>query len=227
MDDTTQKKTRLALALRMLERNGIVDYNGHASIRLAEDRMLINVGTRPRCRLTVDDICTVDLDGNVIEGDGKPPLEFHLHSGIYRARPDVGAVVHAHPRWSTYLTMTGHDYAPVYAQGALVYPMPVLDTPDSINSPEIAARLADVLGDRPAALMKAHGSVAVGSDITEAFVLATYIEDSAERQVRAMQIGTPYHFTDDEIAAYMKKLRSPALFAKTWDHFQAKLEDGA
>ncbi|WP_375257234.1 class II aldolase/adducin family protein [Citreimonas sp.] len=227
MSETEDKKARLALALRMLERAGIVDHNGHASIRLGDDRMLINIGARPRCRLTAADICTIDLDGAVIEGDGKPPLEFHLHAGIYRARPDVGAVVHAHPRWSTYLTMTGHDYAPVYAQGVLVYPMPVLDTPDSINSPEMAARMADVLGNRPAALMKAHGSVAVGTDITEAFVLATYIEESAERQVRAMQIGTPYRFSEDEIAACTQKLRSPALFAKTWDHFQAKLEDGS
>ena len=160
-------KDDLALCLRMLEHQGIIDFNGHASIRVG-DRILINVGAAQRSRLTADDICTIDMDGTLIEGRGKPPLEFHLHAGLYRARPDAQAIVHAHPQWSTYLTMTGHDYLPVFAQGTLLHPLPVLDTPDSINSPQMAARLAKVLGDRPAALMKSHGAVTLGADITEA-----------------------------------------------------------
>ena len=218
------QKDDLALCLRMLEHLGIIDFNGHASIR-TEVGMLINVGASQRSRLTADDICTVDLDGNVIEGRGKPPLEFHLHAGLYRDRPEVGAVVHAHPQWSTYLTMTGHAYAPVFAQGTLLHPVPVLDTPDSINSREMSARLNAMMGDRPAALMKSHGAVAVGADIVEAFVLIVYLEENARRQYMAAQIGTPYVFSDDEIAAARKKLRTEGLFRRTWEHYRAKLED--
>jgi ribulose-5-phosphate 4-epimerase/fuculose-1-phosphate aldolase len=209
----------------MLERQGIVDYNGHASIREGDDRMLINVGANQRSRLTAGDICMVDFDGEPVERRGKPPLEFHLHAGIYRARPEVGAVVHAHPQWSTYLTMTGHAYLPVFAQGCLVFPVPVLDTPDSINSPEMAGRLSATIGDRPAALMKSHGAVTVGADIVEAFVLIVYLEENARRQYMARQIGTPYEFPPAEIAAATAKLRNPGLFRRTWDHFAAKLED--
>jgi ribulose-5-phosphate 4-epimerase/fuculose-1-phosphate aldolase len=208
----------------MLEHQGIIDYNGHASIR-CDAGMLINVGSSQRSRLTADDICLIDLDGNLIEGKGKPPLEFHLHAGIYKARPDVGAIVHAHPQWSTYLTMTGHDYSPVFAQGTLVHPVPVLDTPDSINSPEMSAKLGAVMIDRPAALMKSHGAVTVGADIAEAFVLITYLEENARRQYMALQIGTPYAFSAAEIEAARTKLYTPSLFSRTWDHFAAKLED--
>ncbi len=217
-------KDELALCLRMLEHQGIIDYNGHASIR-CDAGMLINVGSSQRSRLTADDICLIDLDGNLIEGKGKPPLEFHLHAGIYKARPDVGAIVHAHPQWSTYLTMTGHDYSPVFAQGTLVHPVPVLDTPDSINSPEMSAKLGAVMIDRPAALMKSHGAVTVGADIAEAFVLITYLEENARRQYMALQIGTPYAFSAAEIEAARTKLYTPSLFSRTWDHFAAKLED--
>lgn len=223
--DVEAEKARLALCLRMLEAQGIIDFNGHASIR-AGDRMLINVGSAQRSRLTAADICTVDFDGGLIEGAGKPPLEFHLHAGLYRARPDVQAIVHAHPRWSTYLTMTGHGYLPVFAQGTLVHPLWVLDTPDSINSPEMAARLADVLGDGPAALMKSHGAVTVGADIVEAFTLITYLEENARRQYHALQIGSPYVFSEAECDAARTKLRNPGLYRRTWDHFAAKLEDG-
>ena len=223
MTDTAQLKQQLVDCIRMLERSDIIDYNGHASIRVGSDRMFINIGTCQRSKLTVADICTIDFDGNVIEGNGKPPLEFHLHAGIYKARPEVQAIVHAHPKWSTFLTMTGHGYQPVYAQGSLVYPMPILDSPNSINNPEMAGRLAATLGDRPAAMMKSHGAVTVGKSIVEAFVLANYMEENAYRQYMALQIGTPYSFHQKEIAMCREKLWTEVLFKRTWDHFHAKL----
>jgi len=216
-------KQQLVDCIRMLEQSDIIDYNGHASIRAGDNRLLINIGSCQRSQLKVGDICTIDMEGNVIEGNGKPPLEFHLHAGIYRARADVKAVVHAHPKWSTFLTMVGERYQPVYAQGSLVYPMPVLDSPNSINNRAMADRLAATLGDRPAAMMKAHGAVTVGKDIVEAFVLANYLEENAYRQYMALQIGKPYSFSEKEIALCREKLWTESLFKRTWDHFRAKL----
>jgi ribulose-5-phosphate 4-epimerase/fuculose-1-phosphate aldolase len=217
-------KQQLVDCIRMLERSDIIDYNGHASVRVGDNRLFINIGSCQRSRLTVEDICTIDFDGNVIDGKGRPPLEFHLHAGIYRARSDVNAIVHAHPKWSTFLTMVGASYQPVYAQGSLVYPMPLLDSPNSINNPAMAKRLADTLGDRPAAMMKAHGAVTVGKDIVEAFVLANYLEENAYRQYMALQIGKPYIFSAEEVAACREKLWTESLFKRTWDHFRAKLD---
>ena len=216
-------KQDLVDCIRMLESSDIIDYNGHASIRLDDNRLLINIGSCQRSCLTTADICEIDFEGNVISGNGKPPLEFHLHVGIYKVRPDVKAIVHAHPKWSTFLTMTGHDYQPVYAQGTLVYPLPLLDSPNTINNPVMAGGLADTLGDRPAALMKAHGAVTVGETIQDAFVLANYLEENSYRQYMAMQIGTPYAFSAEEIEKCREKLWNPALFDRTWNHFKSKL----
>ena len=218
-----QLKTQLALCIRMLERADIIDFNGHCSIRIGEDRILINQGYCQRSQITAADIVTIDMDGRLIEGVANPPLEFHLHTGIYRARADVKAVVHAHPKWSTYLTMTGHAYEPVFAQGVLPGECPVLDTPASINTREMADRLSAVLGDRPAALMKSHGAVAVGASIVEAFVLAVYLEENAQRQYMALQIGKPYVFDGEDRQAAREKLWSASLFQRTWDHYKAKL----
>jgi len=227
MSEIEQQKQQLVDCIRMLERSDIIDYNGHCSIRANGDNMFINIGSCQRSRLTTADICTIDFDGKVLEGNGKPPLEFHLHAGIYKERPDVDAIVHAHPKWSTFLTITGHPYLPIFAQGTLVYPLPILDSPNSINNPEMAKRLTDTLGDRPAALMKAHGAVTTGKTILDAFVLATYLEDNAYRQYMSLQIGEPYEFTEEEIAACQAKLFNESLFKRTWDHFYAKMEDGA
>jgi len=225
MSEILEQKQQLVRCIRMLERSGIMDYNGHASTRLPEGRMLINIGNCQRSQLTVDDICTIDFDGNVIEGNGKPPLEFHLHAGVYKARSDVGAVIHCHPNWSTVLSTAGVEYLPVYAQGSLVYPLPVLDSPDSINNVKMAKRLTDTLGDGPAALMKAHGAATVGKTIIDAFVLMNYLEDNAERQYMAAQIGTPYSFTQAELDLCREKLWTPGLFQRTWDHFSAKMAE--
>ena len=224
MSDRTEDKKLIVRCIRMLEHMGIMDFNGHASIRQNENRMLINIGSCQRSRLTADDICLIDFDGDIIEGNGKPPLEFHLHAGIYKERPDVQAVIHCHPNWSTILTTAGHGYLPVYAQGTLAYPMPILDSPNSINNPEMAKALTDVLGDRPAALMKAHGAMTTGKTLVDAFVLLNYLEDNSERQYMAQQVGTPYSFSDEEIALCHKKLWNDALFKRTWDHYSAKLD---
>ena len=218
-------KGQLADCLRMLEKGDVIDYNGHCSTRIADDRILINIGSCQRSLATADDICTIDMEGNLIEGRAKPPLEFHLHTGIYRARPDVRAIVHAHPRWSTFLTMVGEPYRPVYAQGSIIYPVPLLDTPNAINNPTIADRLAATLGTGSAALMKSHGAVTVGADIVEAFVLAVYMEENAMRQHMAMQIGKPYEFSEGERKVAKDKLWTQSLFQRTWDHYRAKLGD--
>lgn len=216
-------KQQLADCIRMLEKADIIDFNGHCSIRIGEDRILINQGNCQRSRITAADIVTIDMEGRLIEGVANPPLEFHLHTGIYRARKDVKAVVHAHPKWSTYLTMTGHPYKPVFAQGVLPGECPVLDTPTSINTREMADRLSAVLGDRPAALMKSHGAVAVGASIVEAFVLAVYLEENAQREYMALQIGAPYVFNQEDCRMAREKLWSASLFQRTWDHYKAKL----
>jgi L-fuculose-phosphate aldolase len=216
-------KQQLVDAIRMLERAGIIDHNGHCSARRDATSFYINSGASVRGALDVDDIVTVDLDGNLVEGGARPPLEFHIHSEVYRARPDVNAVMHTHPQWSTFLTMVGAPFKPVYAQGVLLGDIPLMDSPLSVNTKAMGEKLAATLDRGPAALLKAHGAVIVGADIVECFALAAYVEENAYRQYMAMQIGEPYVFSQAEQQACREKLWSPSLFKKTWDHYYSKI----
>jgi L-fuculose-phosphate aldolase len=219
----TDVTLRLAEAIRMLERAELMDHSGHASARRDEKSFFINSGASVRSALTAGDIVAVDLDGTLVEGTAKPPLELYIHAEIYRVRPDVNAVVHTHPRWSTALTMTGHAYRPVYAQGVLLGDIPVMDSPLSVNTRAMGERLASTLAGAQAVLLKSHGAVIVGSDVIEAFVLATYLEENARRQHLALQIGDPYVFSDAEREACRKNLWSRPLFAKAWEYYRSKL----
>jgi ribulose-5-phosphate 4-epimerase/fuculose-1-phosphate aldolase len=210
-------------AIRMLTHAELVDYSGHCSARRDDQSFYINSGASIRSALTAEDIVAVDLDGELQEGTARPPLEFPLHGEIYRARPDVRVVMHTHPKWSTLLTMVGVRFRPVFPQGALLGDVPVLDSPLSVNTRDMGARAAAVLGGGPALLLKSHGAVVVGADIVECFALAIYLEENACRQYMAMQIGSPYVFSDAEQEACRARLGSPALFQKAWDHYRVKL----
>ena len=107
-------REELADALIMMERAEVIDFNGHMSCRLpGTDRVLINSGRSVRSALTAADIIAIDMDGKPVEGDVAPPMEFHIHTEIYRRRPDVNAVAHTHPLWSTLFGMTGERVEPV------------------------------------------------------------------------------------------------------------------
>jgi L-fuculose-phosphate aldolase len=218
-------RQQLADAVRMLAHAEIVDHSGHGSVRRDGASFYINSGASTRSTLTADDIVAVDLDGALLEGQAKPPLEFYLHAEIYRARPDVQAVLHTHPRWSTLLTMVGARYEVVYAQGALLAGIPVFGSPLSVNTREMGQRVAAALGSGPALLLKSHGAVVVASNVVECFALAAYLEENASRQYLAMQIGTPYVFSETEQRQFCERLATPSLFRKTWDHYRAKLRD--
>jgi len=216
-------KQRLVDAIRMLARANIVDHSGHGSARRDSDSFYINSAASTRMLLTTDDIVTVDLNGNLIEGNARPPFEFHIHSEIYRVRSDVQAIVHTHPQWSTFLTMVGARYKAVYAQGVLLGDVPVVDSPLSVNTQSMGRTVATTLGPGSAVLLKSHGAVVVGSDLIECFALAAYLEENAHRQYMAMQIGDPYVFSQSEQQAFRERLWSATLFKKTWDHYRAKI----
>lgn len=216
-------KQALVDAIRMLARGEIIDHSGHCSARHGHGAFYINSGASIRGSLTADDIVLVDLAGQLLEGSARPPLEFHIHSEIYRARADVHAVMHTHPRWSTLLSMTGTRYAPVFGQGVLLGDVPVVDSPLSVNTRAMGERVAAALADGPALLLKSHGAVVVGADLVECFALAAYLEENARRQYMALQIGEPYVFSEAEREACRRNLWSPGLFKKAWDHYRSKL----
>jgi L-fuculose-phosphate aldolase len=221
--DADYLKHQLVDAIRMLAHANIVDHSGHGSARRGPDSFFINSAASARGALTAADIVAVDLDGNLVEGTARPPFEFYIHSEIYRVRPDVGAVMHTHPQWSTFLTMVGAAYRPVYAQGTLLGEIPLVDSPLSVNTRPIGEKVASALGSGSAVLLKSHGAVVAGADVLECFALAAYLEENAYRQYMAMQIGTPYVFSEAEQQAFRERLWTPGLFRKTWDHYRSKL----
>jgi len=224
MQANPDNKQMLVDALLMLERAGIIDFNGHFSCRVpGTDLLLINSGKSVRSALTVADIVTIDLDGKLVDGDAVPPMEFHIHAQIYRSRPDVNAVVHTHPLWSTLFSMAGLPVLPVIMQAAVLGPIRLFEKTASINTRPLAEELAGVLGQDRVVMLKSHGSVVAAEGIVEAFVLAVYLEETAQRQHMAMQLGSPSVLSPEQITLINANLWKPNLLRKVWDYHHAKL----
>lgn len=194
-------RDRVATACRILGARRMVDgVLGHVSARAGEERLLIRGRTpqeRGVARTDPDDVRLVDLDGRPLEdGDGwDPPKELPIHTGIYRARPDIGAVVHAHPRAAVVCSLAGLRPRPVFGaynipamrmaqRGVPVYPRAVL-----ISRPELAAEMVDAMGDSQVCVLYGHGIVAAAETVEQATVAAVNLNELLVVTVALGQLG--------------------------------------
>ncbi|HEY2608969.1 MAG TPA: class II aldolase/adducin family protein [Paraburkholderia sp.] len=224
MDNYQTEKQQLVDAILMLERAEVIDFNGHFSWRIpGRDHMLINSGKSVRSALSASDIVTINFDGNLIEGDAVPPMEFPIHAEIYRRRADVNSVVHSHPLWSTLFSMTGRTVEPVIMQAAVLGEIRQFGKTASINRKPLAEEMADALGPHRVIMLKSHGAVVAAEGILEAFVLAFYLEENAQRQYLASRLGEPMVLSAEQVETISRNLWKPNLLRKVWDYHAAKL----
>jgi ribulose-5-phosphate 4-epimerase/fuculose-1-phosphate aldolase len=224
MGSIAEQKQMLVDAILMMERAQIIDFNGHFSVRVpGTQHMLINSGASVRSALTAEDIVTIDLDGNLVEGTAVPPMEFHIHAELYRRRPDINAVVHTHPLWSTLFSMVGKPVLPVIMQAAVLGEIRQFDKTASINNRPLAEELATAMGQARVIMLKSHGAVAAGGSILEAFVLGCYLEETAERQYLSSRLGEPAVLSQEQVETIGRNLWKPHLLQKVWDYHHAKL----
>lgn len=218
-------KTKLAIAVRLMAMEGMIDFNGHVSLRLPEgDKILINSRFSNRVSLTAADIVTVDLQGRLLEGNAEPPSEVRIHTAIYKRRPDVGSVAHLHPRYATIFTIASVPLKPVYiiASGLNPEGVPVLDDSCLIHRDEQAEAVAEALGQGSALLLRAHGAVTVGSDVEGAFAVAVALEENARTYLWASALGMPRILGQEEMAAYGTPVSARSTKYKIWNFYTEK-----
>jgi ribulose-5-phosphate 4-epimerase/fuculose-1-phosphate aldolase len=192
-----QLRELVATAGRILYQQGLTDYLGHCSARVpGTDRVVIkpkhSKTVRSPGELGADDMIVIDLDGNLLEGDDAPPSECFIHTEIYRARPDVHAVVHTHQRAATLLGVVGAKLLPVLHVPAVLTDggnMPTWPCPVLVTRPELGRKLADALGTAGLCHLQGHGIVSVAADLRRAAVTAVALEQLAEANLTILQTG--------------------------------------
>lgn len=149
-----------------------------------------------------ENVCVVDGDGNLMEDNGLlPTVEMPMHLAIYKARKDALAIVHSHPLYSSVYAVTGQNVPVLLAEQALFLGGEVICAEYGlVGSQALAENIVKALGDqRKAALLRNHGSVIIGKDLREAFVLADFLEHGAMVAIMSKLVGDPIHVSMDNI----------------------------
>lgn len=184
----------VATGSRILGRELGDDYVwGHVSVRDPQDRgVWIKRSGLGLSEITPDDVHLVDRDGNVRAGEGPRHLEYAIHTELMASRPDVNAVVHAHPFGSIVFAATGQSLLPISHAGTM-FTDPGLArfeaTGDLIVTRELGEALAACLGMADAALMVNHGVVTVGATLGDAVVRALILEEACRHQLSAVAVA--------------------------------------
>jgi HCOMODA/2-hydroxy-3-carboxy-muconic semialdehyde decarboxylase len=218
----------LVLANRILYARGVVDGFGHVSVRDPRnpERFLLARNMAPGL-VTADDIMTFTLDGTPVDDDRVPYLERFIHGSMYKARPDIGAVVHSHSAAVIpFGIAAGVQLRPVFHMASFLRgPIPVWDIRDAVGPDnDMLVRdeasgdtLARALGGGAAVLMRGHGSTAVGRDVREAVFRAVYTEVNARLQAEGLRLGNGTVTYLSEREADRSARSNAGQIARAWD----------
>lgn len=227
-------REQVAWACRILAMGGHGDFTlGHASARAEGDRVLMKPNGVGLEEVTPDHVLTIDLDGQRIAGEGRIHLESVLHTEVYRARPDVGAVIHTHPPYTTALGATdaklellNHD-AVLFKDGLASFD----DTAELIMTREQGAAVAAALGEKRVVVMRGHGVLIVGKTVPWAVYTALTLERCVQIQAIARSLGELRPMSPDMAEQVFPDKYRDAYLQTYWDYLvrqvrRAGLADG-
>ena len=184
------RKEIIDFGLKSYTSGFVTETEGNLSARLADNRFLVTPSHVPYDKRQVDDVVLLDESGNVLKGTRRPTSETKMHLAVYKARPDVNGIVHAHPLYCTMLAVMGEPLKPILDE-MLPYLGGIIEVTQFApsGSAEIAAECVKSLGNRAAVLLANHGNLCVGKNMSRAFQTAKYIEKYAQIYLQVLNLN--------------------------------------
>jgi ribulose-5-phosphate 4-epimerase/fuculose-1-phosphate aldolase len=219
---------------KILAKNKIVDAFGHLSARHPKDPNLYLIARHLAPQLVKpEDIVSFTLDNEpAAETSFRYYSERFIHGAIYRARPDVQAIVHCHAPALIPFGATRYTLKPIFHMcGFLGYGCAHYDIRDASGPTDMlvrdairAASLAQALGDKPMVLMRGHGATIVGSSIVQAVHRSYYATINAQLQMDALRLGEPIYLEEEE--AKLSAAANDHSADRAWALWKTELDDG-
>ncbi len=194
------RKDIVEVCQRIHARGWISSTDGNVSVRLKKDRILITPTGLHKGYLTEKDLIVTDMEGNLISGSLQPSSEISMHLTCYRERPDIGAVVHAHPTMCVAFSLAGIKLAKCLLP-EVVFTLGSIPTADYAppTTDEVPASIEKYINDHDAIILERHGSLTVGRDVYEAYNTLERMEHVAEMTHHARQLGNVKPLSAEQI----------------------------
>ena len=202
----------------------VANHDGNLTVRLDDTRLLCTPTAQSKGEVGLEQLIIVDENNKVISGTRRPFSELQLHRAAYKARPEIGCVIHAHPPTATGFAVAGISLdppfmaEPVVSLGTTIPLVPFFPPKDSRldSAIEEGLRKADVL------LLANHGALSVGATFEQAFLRMELVEHLAKIALVARQLGGAIPLDSSVVAALSKKGR-PSSAAKGREEAQKSI----
>lgn len=199
------KQDIVEIGRRIWLRGYVASNDGNISVRLGVDEFLCTPTGVSKGFMTPEMIIKVNGLGELISGYLKPSSEIKMHLGVYRDRPDVNAVVHAHPPISTAFAVAGLSLSKVTLPEVIIslgtVPLADYGTP---STEEIPQAIAKYLQDYDAFLLENHGALTLGSDVYNAYYKMETMEHFAVISLAARQLGGEKELSEERVARLLE-----------------------
>ena len=226
-DPVMRLRSELLHAFHIIDLSGQPSGMGaHMTVRMpAGDSMLFHIHNYGFGEVTPGHIHECDFELNVLSGEEvavNPTL--HIHTRIYKERPDINCVVHTHAKHVTALSCIGENLACITQSSARLYKECVyFEEEGAVLGKDKAQALADALGDKSAMVLKNHGLLTAGRSIQEAVLLALVMENEAEIQLLGMAAGKIRPLGEEGALRSKEYLRSEKMMGRHWAFQMRKL----
>lgn len=201
---------------KRLEEKGLVEgTSGNVSGRTDEGNVCITPSSVPYDTMTLDDLVTIDLDGQVVAGDRSPSSEKDLHLACYRAFGEIGGVIHSHPVFATMFALV-REPIPAAIEEFVVYvggDVPCCEY-RTTGTEELGDEVVRNLQERSAALLASHGMVSIGATPEKALHAAAVVERSAQIVHGARTLGKVHEIpgeVNENFASVYRMMREHGL----------------
>lgn len=189
---------------RLYDHGFVAANDGNISVRLNNNEFYCTPTGVSKGSLTPDMIIKIDAEGNKIEGALNPSSEIKMHLRVFRERPDVNAVVHAHPPVATAFTVAGIPLDRYILPEAVLtigdVPTCAYGTPSTMEIPD---SLMPYIQEHDAFMLKNHGALTVGNTLTRAFFTMEEVEFNAKIMKYAMELGRIEEISEEKMYALM------------------------
>lgn len=223
MASESELREQLATCARIFAMQGLLGLHGHVSVYLPEaKRVLISPGSgSDKANLRAQHMIPAGLDGKQLEGPMGPPREWPIHMALHAARPDAIAIAHLHSPYATLFAIAKREYRPLTMHSSIFFGsgVPIYREAHLITTPERGAKLRDVIGDRRAAFMRAHGITVVARNIQELLHTTLALENDAIKTLQAEALGGAGTLSEEECRIAEKETPIEHVAERTWTYF--------
>jgi len=199
------KRKELAYFGRRLYEQGLTtSLGGNLSVRLPRGNFLVTASGKDKARLGPRDICEIRATGENATHGKKPSIETAIHLAIYRARPDVDAVVHAHPAIASAFSASKKPVnTSLTAEARVVLGIPAKAAYALSGSEELCAGVAEAAASSNVIILENHGVIALGETLLEAFHRVEVLEEASRMTLAGLMLGDARELDEKEVSALL------------------------